>query len=88
MQSADGRADIRLTVNQKRNVLQLQPGASYKQAFFTSEERVKLYFFQVPTVLLRQPVRVSLQVTAITEDFYPLLLVQRTTPSGFVSDPA
>ena len=30
LQSTDGRCDIRLTINQKRSVLQLQPGASYK----------------------------------------------------------
>lgn len=45
LQSTDGRCDIKLTLNQKRSVLQLQPGASYKQQYWTSAERVKLYYF-------------------------------------------
>ena len=65
--------------------MQLQSGISYKESYLTSEERVKFYFFQ-PTQV-RQNVRITLNIRALTSDFYPTIFVSRNTFNQAVNDP-
>lgn len=65
--------------------MQLQSGISYKQSYLTSEERVKFYFFQ-PTQV-RQNIRITLNLKALTPDFYPTIFVSKNTFNQGINDP-
>lgn len=66
--------------------MQLESGVSYKDMYYTSEERVKLYYYQVPRA--RTNLRTTVQIQALTEGFYPTVLVSKNVHTNTIDDPS
>jgi hypothetical protein len=67
--------------------MQFQSGMSYKQSYLTSEERVKFYFYQPLASQVRRNIRITINIRALTPDFYPTIMVNKNTYSQPQNDP-
>jgi len=85
LQSGQGRTAFTLQLNQHLTVTNLEGGLIQKQQYWDMAEQVKLYYFSVPNWIANY--RVVINVQALTEQFYPIILLYKNQLTSSVSDP-